>query len=90
MNKLPTNAPDLFRSTRADWLEECRITARRLLKTRQSITIEDVLRVCPRPKYLKPNVTGSVFKDGDFVPVGYTVTRKPSSHRRVIRLWSIK
>lgn len=88
MKTAPT-AQDLFRNTRQEWLDECRIIARNLLKTRQTITIEDVLKECPRPKYLRPNIVGSVFHDKDFVPVGYTMARKPSSHSRVIRVWSL-
>lgn len=87
--KLPQTVPDLFYVTREAWLENARLTARLLLRTRSRITIEDVLTACPRPKYIKPNVTGSVFKDPMFVPVGFTQSNRAVSHGRVVRMWAL-
>lgn len=81
---------DLFQKNREDWLLAARNTARKLLNSRLNITIEDVLEITPLPKYLHRNTIGKVFHDTDFVAVGYTLTRKPSSHSRVIRKWSLK
>lgn len=89
MKTAPT-AQDLFKNTKQQWVDECRMVARKLLKVRNTITIENVLKECPRPKYLKPNATGGIFQHEDFTAVGYTMARKPSSHGRVIRVWSLK
>lgn len=86
----PSTIQDLFQHSRETWLDGARSTARKLLKKKRVITIEDVLEVFPRPTYIHRNVTGHVFRDVDFKPVGYTLARKPSSHKRVIRLWKLK
>lgn len=87
--KNPQTMQDLFSITRDDWLEGARVTARRLLRERMKITIEDVLDVFPRPKYLHRNITGSVFQHEAFQAIGYTNAKKPSSNGRVIRFWSL-
>lgn len=81
---------NLFGQSREDWLDSCRDTARKLLRTRLTITIEDVLEVCPRPNYLHRNTTGKVFQDKDFKAVGFRAARKASSHGRTIRVWGLK
>lgn len=85
----PQTIQDLFQVTREQWLEGARLTARKLLRYRSKITIEDVLEIYPRPKYLHRNTTGSVFKYEAFQPIGYTMAKKPTSHGRVIRLWTL-
>lgn len=87
--KYPQTVQDLFGISREQWLEGARLTARRLLRTKSKITIEDVLERYPRPKYLHRNTTGSVFKTDMFVPVGYVPARKLTSHKRIIRLWTL-
>lgn len=86
---IPQTVPDLFNQSREQWLEGARNAARKLLRRRHRITIEDVLEVYPRPRYLHRNTTGSVFKNEMFRPLGYTLARKPSSHKRVIRIWTL-
>lgn len=85
----PQTMPDLFHQTREQWLEGARHTARQLLRRKRLITIEDVLEIFPRPKYLHRNITGNVFKSEMFHPIGYTLAKKPTSHKRVIRLWTL-
>ncbi|HSW91468.1 MAG TPA: hypothetical protein VLG09_02385 [Candidatus Saccharimonadales bacterium] len=85
----PQTAQDLFNKSRTDWLDGARHVARKLLRQRHKITIEDVLAIYPRPKYLHRNTTGHVFRTEMFHAVGYTLARKPSSHHRVIRWWTL-
>lgn len=85
----PQTMPDLFNQSREQWLEGARHTARQLLRRRRTITIEDVLEIFPRPKYLHRNTTGNVFRNEMFHPVGYTLAKKLTSHGRVIRLWTL-
>jgi len=87
--KLPQTVPHLFRKTAQDWVMEARKAARDLLLKRLTITIEDVLLVCPRPGYLHRNVTGNVFRDDVFRHVGYTRSRRPIQHSSVIRVWTL-
>lgn len=88
-NSTPQTVPDLFNKTREQWLNGARNVAFQLLKTRTKITIEDVLELYPRPKYLHRNTTGSVFKNEWFQAIGYTASKRKQSHGRVIRLWTL-
>jgi hypothetical protein len=81
-----TTINGLFTEQKQAWLEEARYTARKLLETRESVTIEDVLKECPRPSYLHRNVCGSVF-DSDFKSVGFTKSKRPVSKGRWIQQW---
>lgn len=87
---MQTTMQDLFQKSREQWLEEARHTARKILMGKQTITIEDVLDQCPRPKYLHQNTTGSVFKSPEFKPVGFATSRRTISHGRTVRVWSLK
>lgn len=89
MNRQMT-MPDLFRRSGEEWLEEARAEACKLLGRRYAVTIEDVLQACPRPNYLNRNITGGVFQTPDFKPIGFTFSKRPISHKRVIRLWKLK
>lgn len=73
-----------------NWLTEVRAVARMLIAKNGEVTIDDVLRICPRPPWISPNATGSVFKGGEFVACGYTQTAKVSSHARAVRIWRLK
>lgn len=74
---------------RDDWLDQCRSIAKRLLRNMESITIEDVTKLCPRPAYLHRNVTGSVFNN-DFIPVGFTIAKHKAAKGHAIRKWRLK
>jgi hypothetical protein len=88
--KVPSTMQDMFHLTREAWLDNARSAARMLLlRSKSVITIEDVLKVVPRPSYLHPNITGRVFQTDMFVSVGFTLAKKYSSHSRVIRKWSL-
>lgn len=85
----PQTVPDLFQETKKSWLDGARATARRLLKTRSRITIEDVLKEYPLPRYLHHNTIGSVFQDKMFEANGFTISQRPISHGRAIRWWTL-
>lgn len=79
-----------FSQTKQQWIEMARNAARELLSMGGTITIEEVLSKAPRPVWLHVNSTGAVFQHPDFVAVGYTIAKKPSSNGRVIRKWALK
>ena len=87
--RVPENVPTLFGQTTRDWVDQARDDAARLLTVRQTITIEDVLFVNPRPSYIKKSVTGKIFQDRRFKAVGYTLSKRPAMNSRVIRLWAL-
>jgi len=80
----------LFRKEKQAWLENARTTARKLLKRRRTITIEDVLERCPRPEYIHPNTTGKVFLDSEFKAVGWRKSVRPLMNGRQVRLWMLR
>ncbi len=84
------NVPSLFQETKKAWLEGARVVARRLLKTRSRITIEDVTKEYPLPDYLHRNTIGNVFNSRDFESVGFTTARNPAARGHVIRYWTLK
>lgn len=83
-------AKDLFKDERDKWLENARTTAFKLLKRSERITIEDVLKVCPRPQYVHPNTTGKVFIEKEFVAVGWRPSQRPLMNGRQVRVWTLR
>lgn len=80
---------DLFKKEREVWLESARLAAKELLEDKPLITIEDVLKVCPRPEYIHRNTTGKVFNN-DFQPVGWRKSKRPIMNGRFVRIWRLK
>lgn len=80
---------EVFNREKKEWLEECRAAARKLLCDRPFVTIEDVLKECPRPKHIHPNITGHVFNDTDFKPVGWLPSKRPAMNGRYVRTWRL-
>lgn len=84
---IQTTIDGLFQEQKTEWLEEARRTAHDLLKHRESITINDVLRQVPLPSFLHKNTIGSVFNK-EFRLVGYVKSNKPSARGRAIGIWT--
>lgn len=82
--------PDLLQKERDNWLDEARAAAKRLLKKRAYVTIEDVLKICPRPTYIHRNTTGNVFRDDDFTAFGWAPSKRPLMNGRQVRLWRLR
>ena len=80
---------DLFQKTREQWLQEARDAAHKLLTSRDWVTIEDVLEVCPKPTYIHRNTIGRVFND-TFRHVGFTKSKRAVSKGRWIQQWRLK
>lgn len=87
--RVPTNVPSLFKRFTIDWLEEAGDTAEILCRKRGVVTIEDVLKVCPRPTYVHRNTTGKVF-DKRFVAIGWRRSDRPAMNGRQVRIWKLK
>lgn len=80
---------DLFQREKIAWLDSARAVAIKLLQVRKKITVEDVLKECPRPTYIHRNTTGSIFKSPDFVASGWTASKRPAMNSRYVRQWSL-
>lgn len=78
---------DLFKKTKAEWLDGARAVAIKKLRQQHVITIEDILVDYPLPKYLHKNTIGAVFKDNHFVSIGFTRSLRQISNGRVIQRW---
>lgn len=83
------SVPDLFKSEREEWVEECRQAARQLLSHRETVTIEDVTAVCTRPSYVHMNTAGQVFKHPDFQFAGFTKAKRTTAKGRWIMRWKL-
>lgn len=81
---------DLFKNQKLQWIEEARNRAHQLLKKQYSITIEDVLREHPLPKFLHRNTIGAVMNQSEFKKIGYEPARKASSRGHIIAVWTEK
>lgn len=88
--KVAQTVPSLFQKTKEDWIDGARAVAKRLLRTRLRITIEDVTKEYPLPSYLHRNTIGAVFNSREFEPVGFTTAKNTAARGHVIRYWTLK
>lgn len=80
---------DMFRYSKAEWLDEARYKARKLLERQLYITASDVLLVCPLPAHLHRNTIGMLFRHPDFTLISYTKSRTRSRHGGVVGMWRL-
>lgn len=77
---------DLLEEHRPDYLAQAREAARRLLRDRDSITINDVREICPPPADIDPRVMGAVFRTSEFEATGeFVLSSRTTCHRRPIQ-----
>ena len=77
---------EILERTRAEYLSAARDAARRLLETRQSITINDVRDVCPPPGTIDQRVMGAVLRHRDFEATGeFVLSSRKTCHARPIQ-----
>jgi hypothetical protein len=81
---------DLLETHRPDYLERAREVARKLLETRDSVTVNDVRAVCPPPPEYDGRIMGAIFKHKDFEATGENVTSSRSTcHHREIKQFTL-
>lgn len=80
---------DMFGYSREAWLEECRKTAKLLLRNSETVTVEDVTALVPRPTYLHRNTTGRIFNN-QFKPVDFVKAKHTLAKGRYIRTWKMR
>ncbi len=82
---------EIHEMTKADFLRRAREAAVSLLKTRDTITIDDVREIVAPPKGMNPNVMGAVFKGPLFEGTGiYVKSKRKISHHRPIQKFRLK
>jgi hypothetical protein len=88
--RVPTNVPNLFKQSTHEWLEEARDEAENICRKKGVVTIEDVLKVCPRPNYVHRNSTGNMFHDDRFYAFGWIPSGRPAMNGRQVRIWKLR
>lgn len=73
-----------------EWLNKARHTAEKIAVENGKVDIEDVLEVCPRPRFLHRNITGKVFTKDVFRVVAFKKSRRAVSKGRMICVWGLK
>jgi len=77
--------------TKTNYLDEARATAKRLLRSRMSVTTDDIWEHFPPPKIVNAKIMGQVFRHPDFKATGqFVATRRASSHGRYIQKFELK
>ena len=85
----PQKTKEMFAREASEWIDGARQAARTLLRNHETVDIEDVLAIYPRPEYINRNITGQVFRHPDFEAVGYRNSRRPISRGNIIRTWRL-
>lgn len=73
------------RSAALDW---ARSAAKVAAASGRSITADDIQELLPESMDLG-NAAGAIFRGPDWVHVGYTKSRRPGNHARVISVWRL-
>ena len=69
------------------WLTTARAVAEMLASKHGEVTIDDVIKHCPRPANVSPNTTGSIFKGKRWHCVGFAQSEQTQRHAGTIRRW---
>lgn len=72
---------------RADYVEQARVVALKLLEVRPSITINDVREQLPPPKDVDPRVMGAILRKPHFKRIGYVQSDRSTCHARPIAIF---
>lgn len=72
------------------YIDDARSTAKKLLQKRPYVTTDDIWKFCPPPRFLNTKVMGNIFHDKDFKSIGFTKTRRLSSHGRLIQKYRLR
>lgn len=80
---------DIVESNNLEWVEKARRVGLQIARTFGRVSIEDVLKICPRPDSVSQNAVGSVLRGNNLRLVGYKVALKKSSHGRKIGIYEL-
>ena len=83
------NALDLLEETRSAFLAECRRVAYAVALNNGRVTIDDVRDRLELPQGVDGRVFGAVFNSKEWERIGYTQTKRKTSHRRPIAIFKI-
>ena len=83
-------ALSLMEERRSAFLAKCRMEAFRIFNNKGQVTIDDVRDVVELPEDIDGRVFGAVFNSKSWERIGYTTTKRKSSHRRPIAIFKYK
>lgn len=70
------------------WVEKARLLARQIASQRGRVCSDDLHEALPLPDGAHPNLMGSVWRGINLRMIGYTQSRRPEAHGRIIRVYS--
>lgn len=71
------------------WVSKARSLALLLAAQNAEVTIEDVLRIYPRPSYINQNACGCIMRNKRLKLIRYTTALKSTSNGRKIGVYSL-
>lgn len=90
MTSTKEEALSLLEEKRSEFLALCRKEALRIYLENGQVTIDDVRDVVELPSDIDGRVFGAVFNSKSWERIGYTTTKRPTSHRRPIAIFKHK
>lgn len=88
-DKLKQQGLDLVESHAPDFCEQMRHAAKAFCMVNGTVSTDELRQYAAefdiKPHH--PNAWGAIFRGRHWVPVGFTKSRLPSNHSRVIRVW---
>jgi len=89
MNTIPMS---LFEKNRRAYVEYARRQARHLIYKHGSVTVDDLRDFIEDsiPAWMSRKFLGAVLAGKEFIPVGFTKTKRKSSHGRLIRIFKLR
>lgn len=76
---------------REGWLAYARGVAVRIAREQGTVNADDVRAAgVETPVGTSPNIFGSIFSNGEFEQVGYTLSKRPTAHRNLLRVWRLR
>lgn len=91
--RLKSEGKDLAVKNRADVFRTAKQWSKWLGNLQETVTADDVHDRMEKLGYVSGdlgNAAGSVFSGGQWERVGYTKSRRPSNHARVIGVWRLR
>jgi len=89
--RLKERGQDIIESYPNDrWVTQARSVAEMLAVRNGEVTIDEVLKHCPRPADVHPNACGSIFRGKKWRQVGVKQSEQVSRHAGIIRIWALR
>ena len=71
-----------------DWVAKAQAAAIQHAQMYGEVTSDDLYDICPLPDGAHPNLMGSVWRGITLKAIGYTPSRRPEAHGRIIRVYT--